>query len=616
MFRRFFLFMVGLLFIFGGDLYAREDIRCLRCHSTIVNKEAFLNSVHGYNDCVSCHRGITNIEEHIAGEQKPTMAACAQCHKDIAEKHKQGFHYLQLDFRCWDCHNNIHAINKTKKESFKKQVVLQCTKCHANDEYSDSGHAEAVIKRGNTDAATCSDCHGIHDTKVFHTSLAEYPQEARKFYTDKCVKCHSDEEIAKRNNLNPNLVKLYHETYHGKIENIGYYSTVAGCADCHRSHNILPKNDTRSSIHPDNLVKNCGRCHSGFAKEFVSYKAHPDYRDRENYPALYWTFVFMSGLLIFTFGFFWIHTGLWWRKSYWESHKEEKRGIVHQAPPDTRMYGKNVMMVRRFKLRDRILHFILIIVFFTLVITGFPQKYHTYEWAKAALALLGGAHMAGYLHRVAAGILLAEFVFVAVLSLLFLFRKRKKGETVITRLLGPDSLFPNRKDWEDMRGMFLWFFDKGERPRFERWTYWEKFDFWAVFWGMFAIGGSGLLLWKAELSSYIVPGWVLNVATLIHSEEALLATLFIFTVHFFNTHFIPDKFPMDKMIFTGRYTVDEFYTNRPLEFERVVQEGRLEEFQAKHPNIYLKIISLVFGLVCLFTGMALTVLILWSFWQH
>ena len=105
--------------------------------------------------------------------------------------------------------------------------------------------------------------------------------------------------------------------------------------------------------------------------------------------------------------------------------------------------------------------------------------------------------------------------------------------------------------------MFKWYFNRGAAPKFDRWTYWEKFDFMAVFWGMFAIGGSGILLWKPEWSSYIVPGWVMSVAAIVHSEEALLAALFIFTVHFFNTHFIPGKFPMDRLIFTGTYRLEE-----------------------------------------------------------
>jgi len=134
----------------------------------------------------------------------------------------------------------------------------------------------------------------------------------------------------------------------------------------------------------------------------------------------------------------------------------------------------------------------------------------------------------------------------------------------------------------------------------------------AVFWGMFAIGGSGFLLWIPEWSSWIVPGWVLNVATLVHSEEALLAALFIFTVHFFNTHFIPTKFPMDPIIFTGRYRLEEMKEQKPLQYERLKAEGNLDALKRKYPGITLKIISGIFGLASLLLGLYLTVLILWA----
>ena len=54
-----------------------------------------------------------------------------------------------------------------------------------------------------------------------------------------------------------------------------------------------------------------------------------------------------------------------------------------------------------------------------------------------------------------------------------------------------------------------------------------------------------------------MPGWVFNIAMLVHGEEALLAVGFIFTIHFFNGHLRPEKFPMDTVIFTGRVTLDE-----------------------------------------------------------
>lgn len=593
------------------DAWATTNMDCLRCHNTETYRVGFSRSVHGNNSCTSCHRGIDNLAAHMRGDKKPPAVSCGDCHQEIGRQFLRNFHYLRQDFRCTDCHAEIHALRKTDG-NIKQVIVEKCTQCHTNDDYVASGHSEAVL-RGNQDAAVCSDCHGLHDTRVYHTSFEAYPQEARQFYTEKCKRCHGDAAIAKRNNLPPDIVRRYEETYHGKVQDVGYPTLVAGCADCHTTHNILPKTDPRSSIHPVNLVDNCGRCHKGFHPRFVEYKAHPDYRDRKNYPSLYWTFVFMEILLGGTFLFFWTHTFLWWRKTYWEKHRREKEGLL---PSHCLLPPEGLVQVQRFSGKERIMHVILILSFFTLVLTGFPLKYPNTPWSQIIMTLWGGAETAGLFHRAAAFVLILIVAYVAVLGLKYLFPRGKGTEGFVQRLLGPDSLVPNLKDLEDIKGMFLWFFNRGPMPRFERWTYWEKFDFWAVFWGMFAIGGSGLLLWKPEWSSWIVPGWILNVATVVHSEEALLAALFIFTVHFFNTHFIPTKFPMDNLIFTGRYNVNELVEQRPMEYERLVAEGRLESLKRKFPSIPLKLISGAFGLGSLLLGLLLTVLIFMSLWVH
>lgn len=602
--------LVPALTLFLSLLYHTADAAvsrtCQGCHDDPKFQAAFNSSVHGSNGCRSCHADIRNLDRHMTGQDKPAPVSCASCHQQIAGEYRANFHYLQEDFRCVDCHRDIHSRQRAGRD-IKRRTIEQCTACHSNEEYVASGHAEAVLK-GNMDAADCGDCHGLHDTRVYHTSLEKYPAEARNFYTQKCNRCHADRAMMKRNNLSPDMVRLYEETYHGKVRGVGQATLVAGCADCHRTHNILPKTDPRSSIHPSHLVENCGRCHQGFHPRFVEYKAHPDYRDKERYPALYWAFVFMSGLLIFTFSFFWIHTALWWRKSYWEKHAREKSGLLSEV---CEIAPEGYQHIQRFSFPERCLHFFLILSFFTLVTTGFPLKYHSTDWARAFIRLWGGAESAGLWHRIAAGVLMLIVAYVFVLSCRFLFSGGEGKGGWKERLFGPDSLFPRKKDWEDMKGMFLWFFNRGPKPRFDRWTYWEKFDFWAVFWGMFAIGGSGLLLWKPEWSSWIVPGWVLNVATIIHSEEALLAALFIFTVHFFNTHFVPDKFPMDRLIFTGTYSLNELQRERPLEYERLMAEQRLDSLKREHPSIPLKLISAVIGLGSLLLGLTLTALIYW-----
>ena len=583
---------------------------CQSCHDDELFRAQFGGSVHGNNGCASCHADVGNLAAHMSGKEKPASVNCGSCHREIARNFRKNFHYLQENFRCTDCHRGIHALRK-RDTNFKVAVIQKCTECHAGGEYVAFGHAEAVLK-GDTDSASCSDCHGLHDIRTYHTSPGTYSGEAREFYTLACEKCHADREMMKRHGVPADAVRNYEATYHGKVAKIGFPARVAGCADCHASHNILPKTDPRSSIHPANLEKNCGRCHQGFKPRFVEFKAHPDYHDRKNSPVLFWAFVFMSGLLIGTFAFFWIHTALWWRKSYWEKDKEERLGIDPGCRPCLPTGSEGLTPVQRFSVTERIIHILLILSFMTLVMTGFALKYYEAPWAAVMIGLWGGAEWAGIFHRIAATLLSALFLYVVWLSFRFVFPRGKGAKGWLKRLLGPDSLCPNLKDLQDIAGMFRWFFNRGEMPKFDRWTYWEKFDFMAVFWGMFAIGGSGLLLWIPEASSWIVPGWVLNVATLVHSEEALLAALFIFTVHFFNTHFVPPKFPLDRIIFTGRYRLEEMQEQKPLQFERLKAEGKLDALKRKHPGMLLKIVSGIFCYACLLLGLGLTVMIFWA----
>ena len=170
----------------------------------------------------------------------------------------------------------------------------------------------------------------------------------------------------------------------------------------------------------------------------------------------------------------------------------------------------------------------------------------------------------------------------------------------------------NLTDLKEVIGSFKWFLGQGPRPAYGRWTYWEKFDYFAVFWGVAVIGLSGLLLWFPTFFTRLLPGWFLNVATIIHSDEALLAVGFIFTVHFFNTHFRPEKFPMDTVIFTGGIPLDEFKQDRPREYEELVASGKLEERLEPAPDPRDVKRWRVFGWIALSLGLGMVLLILYA----
>jgi cytochrome b subunit of formate dehydrogenase len=596
---------------FGLAFSAKAAVNCVDCHDdkkfTALHKE----SVHGNIGCIACHKISGGLDRHVLKKEKPALISCGQCHREIEKVYRNNVHFLTEGLRCFDCHYEIHSL-KPPKGSIKIAVIRSCTRCHTSDTYVKSGHGAAVMA-GNADSAACSDCHGVHDMKSYHTSSGRYTLEAREFYNKTCKSCHSDRQMMLRNNIPPEIVKFYEETYHGKVQDLGYPTSVAGCADCHTDHNILPPSDPASILNPGNLVKNCSKCHAGIRPRFALYTAHPDTRNVKKFPIFYASFIGMAVLLLVTFTFYWTHTILWWRKVYWEKHRLEEMGIEPESPF---AHQEGVQEIKRFRRRDRIMHFFLVLSFFGLVITGFPLKYHSTLWAKLLIQGMGGAQNAGFYHRVSAAVLIVLFLITVVRSLHFLFPKglgKQARKGWVERLFGPDSLVPNANDWRQFKQMVRWFFNKDEYPKFDRWTYWEKFDFLAVFWGMVVIGGSGITLWAPEWASYIYPGWVFNVASILHSEEALLAALFIFTVHFFNTHLVPNKFPMDPVILTGSYQLEELWRYRTLEYERLVKEGRLEDLKLKHPSISLKIFAAIFGHVSLWLGFLFTLILLWTF---
>jgi len=242
----------------------------------------------------------------------------------------------------------------------------------------------------------------------------------------------------------------------------------------------------------------------------------------------------------------------------------------------------------RFTRLQRILHICMIVSFMSLALTGLTLKFSYTKWASVLSHLLGGFESAGYIHRSAAVVMFG--VFITHLVDLYRLKKKEHGSWRAL-LLGPSSMLPTRRDLSEFVATLKWFVGQGERPAYGRWTYWEKFDYFAVFWGIAVIGSTGLTLWFPVFFTRFLPGWFLNVATIIHSDEALLATGFIFTVHFFNTHLRPEKFPMDITIFTGRMPLDELKRDKPREYEALVANGKLEgKMEEAYPQIVIRAI--------------------------
>jgi hypothetical protein len=124
------------------------------------------------------------------------------------------------------------------------------------------------------------------------------------------------------------------------------------------------------------------------------------------------------------------------------------------------------------------------------------------------------------------------------------------------------------------------------------------------------IGMSGVMLWFPNITASLLPGWVFNVATIFHGEEALLAALFLFTVHFFNNHFRPDKFPLDVVMFTGTMTLEDFRREHAVEYRRLVETGQLEKHLVDAPSPPMALGARILGFTLISFGLILLVLVL------
>jgi len=263
---------------------------------------------------------------------------------------------------------------------------------------------------------------------------------------------------------------------------------------------------------------------------------------------------------------------------------------------------------RRFTSVERVLHAGLMLTFVGCALSGLPLIFADRPWAATLARILGGFEGAGLIHRICAAVMIVVFVTHVVM----VFGKAIAGGRLMRILWGPDSMVPQLQDGIDIYRNFLWFIGRGPRPQFDRWTYWEKFDYWAVFWGMVIIGGSGLLLWFPVFFSKLLPGWMFNIAALVHGEEALLAVGFIFTFHFFNGHLRPEKFPMDTVVFTGRISEHELKAERAVQYARMEREGTLNAALAPPPTEESRWFGWVVGGTALLLGVIAIVLIVFS----
>ncbi len=660
--------------VFYSEGMANRD--CMKCHgdpepvggagrrtttSLFVNEDQLARSRHARTACVQCHTGADPTHQRPC-DTVSEKVDCSICHPDTVTQFQQSAHGKLLAEGspdapdCAHCHgtHGVLGHNQPDSPTFSRNVPALCADCHRTgsqadvrptsrhlsvvENYMDSIHAKGLLESGLTVTANCADCHTAHlelpasdprssvnrknisatcgrchlgITELFETSV----HSPKNTHTDKelptCEDCHSAHDIQRTDltdfrfeimdqcgRCHEEISQSYFDTFHGKVSRLGY-EKAAKCYDCHGSHDILPVSDPRSHLSRENIVETCAKCHPQSHRQFAGYLTHATHHDPKKYPYLFITFWGMTGLLLGTFAVSGLHTLLWLPRSL--HYKTQVLGAnSHQ---------KGQPYVRRFRPYERNLHLMVIFSFLGLATTGMLLKFSYTGWAKVISGVIGGFEATGWIHRFCAVVTFSYFG----LHIYDLFKKRRaSGKSWKQFIFGPGSMMFNGRDLSEFIGSLKWFVGKGSRPQYGRWTYWEKFDYFAVFWGVFVIGSTGLVLAFPEFFTRFLPGWMLNVATIVHSDEALLATGFIFTIHFFNTHFRPEKFPMDTVVFTGGMPLEEFKQDRPREYQELVESGRLEEMLMEAPAEKTARRWKMFGFTALAIGLALVLLIIYS----
>ncbi len=217
--------------------------------------------------------------------------------------------------------------------------------------------------------------------------------------------------------------------------------------------------------------------------------------------------------------------------------------------------------IKRFELQQILQHATLMVSFTLLVITGLPMKFNTWAISEWWVSLWGGISNVRNVHHAAAYVMVA----LCIYHLGYIF-----SSTVIAKKPFPSAMIPSYKDFVNLYNEILYFFGlKHQVPQFDRFNWREKFDYWAIFWGIPVMAGSGFILLFPVLATRFLPGWVVPVALTAHSHEAVLALGWIFLVHVFFNHFSPGVFPLNKSIFTGKVPEERYKREHPLEWERI-----------------------------------------------
>jgi cytochrome b subunit of formate dehydrogenase len=581
-----------------GTRFSRSNLTsgCGECHAAVV--EQYLDSAHGRAaaqnvkgapDCLTCHdRPITRaraggetVERKIEQEKM-----CLSCHLDdeavrartnpsagFIAAYEASVHGKALlagnaaAANCVDCHG-AHEMKPGLEASAKvskAHIPETCGACHREiaQQYSVSIHAVA-LRKGNSDAPVCTSCHGEHT--ILRHGDPRAPVAPANVSAQVCSPCHSSVRLSEKYGIPSDRFKSFSDSYHGLAIRGGGQVEVANCASCHGAHGIRASRDPASSVSKTNLATTCGRCHPGANERFAMGAVHV-VLDQKKDPILFWVTVVYIVLIVGVVGGMAAHNGLDFVSKARRRLQARREGLSETATVAHRLH-------LRMTLSERIQHAALFVSFIVLAITGFMLHYPDAWWVVGLRALSDRLFdLRSVLHRIA-GVVIVLASTYHMYYLAFTARGRQFVK----------DIWWTWTDLTDARDVLLYNLGLGKtKPRFGRFSYIEKSEYWALVWGNIVMAGTGFILWFENTFIGLITklGW--DVARTVHFYEAWLATLAIVVWHFYYVIFNPDVYPMNLAWLTGTISEEEMREEHPLELEALNRPGAAERAAGPKP---------------------------------
>jgi cytochrome b subunit of formate dehydrogenase len=523
---------------------------CSDCHTEhgivpITDAKSPVNRLVEVKVCLKCHLNNPDVQKRVNPSAKFI---------ESYEKSAHGIAYHKGNTKaaiCTDCHGS-HKMKKASDPSSsvnKRQIPGTCAKCHNEiaRQYNESIHGTA-FQKGNGNSPICTNCHGEHE--ILPPTDPRSPVASENISSKVCGICHNSVALNSKFDLSGKKFASYQDSYHGLATTSGDIK-AANCASCHGVHNIKTSDNPTSSINKANLIQTCGKCHPGANVNFTRGSIHVLAKDKEE-GLLYFIATSYLLLIVIIIGGMFFHNLIdFLRKSKSKFDRRRFQHLDHK-------FGSGLYL--RMTVNERIQHFSFMISFIILAVTGFMLKFPNAWWVVPLRNLSESFfEIRGILHRIAAGVMISVSLYH-----IYYVSFNKRGKELLRDLL------PKLKDVYDAIDVMKYNlgFSKS-RPKFERFSYIEKAEYWALVWGTVVMGITGFMLWFDNYFLGITSKLMLDVATTIHYYEAWLATLAIIVWHLYFVIFNPDVYPMNLAWIRGTLTEEEMYDEHPLELERI-----------------------------------------------